>query len=65
MNLILGIDTGGTYTDGVLLDHETKKVIASAKAFTTKEDLTIGIENCIKLLKIGDGIFKRFEWGKI
>lgn len=51
MNMILGIDTGGTYTDGVLLDHETKKVIASAKAFTTKEDLTIGIESCIDRLQ--------------
>lgn len=50
MNLILGIDTGGTYTDGVLLDHDTKKVIASAKSFTTKEDLTIGIDKCISLL---------------
>lgn len=51
MNLILGIDTGGTYTDGVLIDHGTKKVIASAKSFTTKEDLTIGIEKCIDILK--------------
>ncbi len=50
MNLILGIDTGGTYTDGVLLDYATKKIVASAKAFTTKEDLTIGIEECINLL---------------
>lgn len=52
MNVILGIDTGGTYTDGVLLDHETKKVIASAKAFTTREDLTVGIENCVSLLHL-------------
>ena len=50
MNLILGIDTGGTYTDGVLMDHATKKVLASAKAFTTREDLSVGIKNCMNLL---------------
>lgn len=44
---ILGIDTGGTYTDGVLLDFEGKVVVAKAKAFTTPQDLTIGIKECI------------------
>ncbi|WP_291300152.1 glutamate mutase L [Desulfosporosinus sp. BICA1-9] len=47
MSFILGIDTGGTYTDGVLLDFEDKVVVAKAKAFTTPQDLTIGIEECI------------------
>ena len=42
MSLKLGIDTGGTYTDAVLLDDE-RGVIASAKALTTKNDLSIGI----------------------
>ncbi|MDP4160616.1 MAG: hydantoinase/oxoprolinase family protein [Bacillota bacterium] len=45
--MILGIDTGGTYTDGVLLDS-SQKVIAKAKALTTHEDLVIGIRNCLK-----------------
>ena len=40
---LLGIDTGGTYTDGVLLDEQKRTVIASAKALTTYADLTIGI----------------------
>ena len=35
MTTVLGIDTGGTYTDGVILERETKKIIASAKSFTT------------------------------
>ena len=39
-NLLLGIDTGGTYTDGVLLDESTRQVIASAKTLTTRHDLT-------------------------
>ncbi len=42
MPLFLGIDTGGTYTDAVLLDPK-RGVLASAKALTTKHDLAIGI----------------------
>lgn len=42
MPLLLGIDTGGTYTDAVLFD-EDDGVIASAKALTTRHDLAIGI----------------------
>jgi N-methylhydantoinase A/oxoprolinase/acetone carboxylase beta subunit len=37
---LLGIDTGGTYTDGVLLNESTRQVIATAKTLTTKHDLT-------------------------
>ncbi|WP_407312990.1 glutamate mutase L [Desulfosporosinus sp. SB140] len=47
MSYILGIDTGGTYTDGVLLNFEDKTIVTKAKAFTTPQDLTIGIEECI------------------
>lgn len=39
-NLLLGIDTGGTYTDGVLLDNDTSRVVAIAKTLTTRHDLT-------------------------
>ena len=42
MALLLGIDTGGTYTDAVLYDEE-QGVLASAKVLTTKHDLAIGI----------------------
>jgi len=48
MPLILGIDTGGTFTDGVFLDLDTKEVKEKAKAFTTREDLSIGIRKCIE-----------------
>ncbi len=48
MSLVLGIDTGGTFTDGVLLDLHTKQVRGKAKAFTTREDLSIGIRKCIE-----------------
>ncbi|MBC2722979.1 hydantoinase/oxoprolinase family protein [Desulfosporosinus sp.] len=50
MPLILGIDTGGTFTDGVLLDLDSKEVKEKAKAFTTREDLSIGIRNCIETM---------------
>jgi N-methylhydantoinase A/oxoprolinase/acetone carboxylase beta subunit len=36
----LGIDTGGTFTDAVVVDTETMDVLASAKSLTTKDDLT-------------------------
>lgn len=43
MRIGLGIDTGGTCTDAVLYDFDSREVLASAKAVTTREDLTIGI----------------------
>ena len=42
MRYFLGIDTGGTFTDAVLLD-ETRKVVAAAKSLTTRFDLAQGI----------------------
>ena len=37
MALSLGVDTGGTYTDAVLIRDE-RDVIATAKALTTRHD---------------------------
>ncbi|MEP2532669.1 hydantoinase/oxoprolinase family protein [Shimia sp.] len=42
MALSLGVDTGGTYTDAVLIRDE-RDVVASAKALTTRHDLAEGI----------------------
>jgi activator of 2-hydroxyglutaryl-CoA dehydratase len=39
---IIGIDTGGTYTDAVLLDKESGKVLATAKKTTTHYQLALG-----------------------
>ena len=36
----LGIDTGGTFTDAVVVDTDTMDVLASSKSLTTKGDLT-------------------------
>jgi N-methylhydantoinase A/oxoprolinase/acetone carboxylase beta subunit len=46
MALLLGVDTGGTYTDAVLLD-ENERVLAGAKALTTRHDLSVGIGEAI------------------
>ena len=51
-NLILGIDTGGTYTDAVLITCDTKEVIQTAKALTTRNNLTVGIANSMNRLDI-------------
>lgn len=42
MALLLGVDTGGTYTDAVLVRDE-REVVASAKSLTTRHDLAHGI----------------------
>ncbi len=42
MSLLLGIDTGGTYTDAVLFCRE-RGVVRSAKSLTTREELSLGI----------------------
>ncbi|MGB1110604.1 MAG: hydantoinase/oxoprolinase family protein, partial [Gammaproteobacteria bacterium] len=49
MNVQLGIDTGGTYTDAALVDDQGK-VIATRKCLTTPFDLTIGIGDAIAAL---------------
>ena len=47
MSLLLGVDTGGTYTDAVLIRDETE-VVASAKALTTRDDLAEGIGSAVR-----------------
>ena len=37
------MDTGGTYTDAALLDTADGRVLATGKALTTREDLSIGL----------------------
>ena len=43
---LLGIDTGGTYTDAVLF-REGEGVLAKAKALTTRHDLAVGIAGAV------------------
>ena len=46
----IGIDTGGTYTDAVIYDMETKKILGSGKALTTKGELEVGIAGALDKL---------------
>ncbi len=50
MALVLGIDTGGTHTDAVLMDPATGAVSAWAKAPTRHEDLALGAAQAIDAL---------------
>ena len=54
MSLLLGIDTGGTYTDAVLFCRERGGVLRSAKSLTTREDLSLGIDAAAGQVLPGD-----------
>lgn len=42
--VLVGVDTGGTFTDAVVYDDAAGVVLATAKAPTTHDDLAVGIE---------------------
>jgi N-methylhydantoinase A/oxoprolinase/acetone carboxylase beta subunit len=44
---LIGVDTGGTYTDAAVIEAQGHKVVASAKSITTKGDLSIGVTGAI------------------
>ena len=46
----LGIDAGGTYTDTVIYDFHRDRTICKSKALTTKWDFTVGINNALATL---------------
>ena len=56
MAILLGIDTGGTYTDAVLFDEESGTVVAAAKALTTRHDLAIGIADAVGSVLDGSNV---------
>ena len=53
MSFLLGVDTGGTYTDAVLMDEAATRVIAKAKALTTRPDLDRGVGAAIDAVMAG------------
>ena len=56
MTLVIGLDTGGTYTDAALLDTATGTVRATGKSLTTRDDLSIGVGGAIcRVLEDFDG----------
>lgn len=56
MRLALGIDTGGTYTDAVLVDHDSGRVLLAAKALTTRYNLAEGIGVALNQVMEGAGV---------
>jgi len=51
----IGIDTGGTYTDAVVVDLQHRQVLASAKAHTTHGDLSIGVAEALSAVLASAG----------
>ena len=52
----LGIDTGGTYTDAVIVDLDDYSVIAKKKSPTTHHDLSIGLYQSVDAVLLSSGI---------
>ncbi|MEK9719176.1 MAG: hydantoinase/oxoprolinase family protein, partial [Candidatus Puniceispirillum sp.] len=50
MTLVIGLDTGGTYTDAALLDTAKGTIVATAKALTTRDNLADGLGVAITAL---------------
>ena len=42
-SFVIGIDTGGTYTDAVVIERNSQRILSSAKSITTKGDLSVGV----------------------
>jgi N-methylhydantoinase A/oxoprolinase/acetone carboxylase beta subunit len=47
MAIFLGVDTGGTYTDAVILDEAANAILGKAKALTSRHDLAVGIGQAV------------------
>ena len=54
----IGIDTGGTYTDAVIVDPIPQTVLATAKALTTRGNLALGVNQALEkvLEALGDEV---------
>jgi N-methylhydantoinase A/oxoprolinase/acetone carboxylase beta subunit len=56
MALLLGVDTGGTYTDAVILDEAAGRVLGKAKSLTTRADLAVGIGGAVDAAMAAAGV---------
>lgn len=59
MAYFLGVDTGGTYTDAVIVDEAADRVIGSAKSLTTRGDLALGIGRAVDAALVQSGVLAR------
>ena len=64
MAYVIGIDTGGTYTDAVLLDTSKQgldRIARKSKAFTTHHELELGIRNSIVSLNLARSEIEKID----
>jgi N-methylhydantoinase A/oxoprolinase/acetone carboxylase beta subunit len=56
MSYFLGVDTGGTYTDAVILDEAENRILGKAKALTSRHDLAVGIGQAVDAALAAAGV---------
>lgn len=56
MSYFLGVDTGGTYTDAVILDEAENRILGKAKALTSRHDLAEGIGQAVDAALAAAGV---------
>ncbi len=56
MAYFLGVDTGGTYTDAVILDEGENLILGKAKALTSRHDLAVGIGQAVDAALAASGV---------
>ncbi len=56
MAYFLGVDTGGTYTDAVILDEGANLILGKAKALTSRHDLAVGIGQAVDAALAASGV---------
>lgn len=56
MAVLLGVDTGGTFTDAAVLDGTATRVLGKAKALTTRADLSVGIGGAVDAAMAAAGV---------
>jgi N-methylhydantoinase A/oxoprolinase/acetone carboxylase beta subunit len=59
MAIFLGVDTGGTYTDAVILDEAANRILGKAKALTSRHDLAVGIGQAVDAAIAASGVGAR------
>jgi len=50
MGNILGLDTGGTFTDAAIIDAVDLSVVKTSKSLTTRHDLSVGVGNAMRIV---------------